>query len=85
MTMMAAIPFVVAAGISFVAINIMTPFLYDLWFNHLAPTFADGVLKTAGNNMFGMWQIMSFIVPGLIIIWGFAVAHNKTVREEEAF
>ena len=85
MTMMAAIPFVVAAGITFVAINIMTPFLYDLWFNNLALSVAQDDLRASGDRIFGMWQIMSFIVPGLIIIWGFAVAHNKTVREEEQF
>lgn len=85
MTVMAAIPFVVAAGITFVAINVMTPFLYDLWFNNLSTTFEDTSLKQAGDNIFGMWQIMSFVVPGLIIIWGFAVAHNKNVREEQQF
>ena len=82
MSLLSMIPFVVAAGIVFITINIMTPILYEFWFNNLQSQ-TTGALTLAGDRAFGMWQIMSYIVPGLIILWGFALAQRQRVSERQ--
>ena len=80
MVLLTILPFVVAACIVFVTINVMTPFLYEMWFNNLDDQNTSS-LRAVGDNVFFMWQIMGYIVPGLIIMGGFAAAQRKSVRE----
>jgi hypothetical protein len=81
MALLIILPFVVAAAVVFIVLNVMTPFLYDVWFNELQ-SMNDGNLRLAGDRAFFMWQIMGYIVPGLLIMGGFAAAHRKSVREQ---
>lgn len=74
---------ILMAGVTFVVINFMTPFLYDFWYNNLSDDVDDSTLRSAGNNAFSAFQIMSFVVPGIIILFGFAQAFRKVPNESE--
>ncbi len=74
---------IVMAGVTFVVINFMTPFLYDFWYVQLDDQVTDSTLEQAGNNAFSAFQIMSFVVPGIIILFGFAQAFRKVPNESE--
>lgn len=78
---MQVINFVFFAAVTFVAIQTMTPFLYDFWYGQLRDQVTSGTLLSAGDAMFGSWQVMSMVVPGLIIIWGVVQANNKRPQE----
>lgn len=69
------------AGITFVVINFMTPFMYDFWYVQLDDQVTDSSLRSAGNNAFTAFQIMAFVVPGIIILFGFAQAFRKVPNE----
>lgn len=84
MAFLTTVLFVLAAGIVFVTINVMTPFLYDLWYNELRAQ-SDSSLTSAGDNAFSAWQVMSYVVPGIIIIYGVAYANRKSVSESELY
>lgn len=84
MVFMTTILFVVAAGVVFITIQVMTPFLYDMWFNNLrAENSTESIVW--GDNIFGSWQVMSYIVPGLIILWGIILANQKRTQETRRF
>ena len=81
MALLIIIPFVVAAAVVFLTINIMTPVLYDMWFNQLQDQ-NDTESAAIGDRAFFMFQIMGYLVPGIIIMSGFAAAHRKSVRDQ---
>lgn len=72
--------FVVAAVITFAVIFAMTPVVYSIWYDNLRD-MNSGTLQAAGDTFFSNYQILAFIVPGLIIVWGFVVAVRKRVEE----
>lgn len=72
---------ILTAGITFVVINFMTPFLYDMWYGNLSDQVTDSSLVTSGNNAFSAFQIMAYVVPGIIILFGFAQAFRKVPNE----
>lgn len=79
---------VVVAAVIFVSINVMTPFLYTVWHDNLTPQLRNSTnsnvttMTTAGNNLFTSWQIMGYLVPGIIIAYGFAQAVYKGTRDD---
>lgn len=72
--------FVAAAVITFLVILAMTPIVYNIWFNNLRD-MNEGTLQAAGDTFFANFQILSFLVPGLIIVWGFVVAVRKRAQD----
>ena len=74
--------FVLVAAVIFVSINILTPFLYDVWYNNLSTGVTNTTLKTAGNNLFTTWTILGYIIPGIIIAYGFATAARQGSRDQ---
>lgn len=79
---MQVLAFVLAAIVIFVTIQLMSPFLYELWFDNFRNMVPSGSwAETAGDRVFASWQIMSFIVPGILIMWGFMLANRKRVQE----
>lgn len=79
--LMQIMTFVVFAGITFLAIQFMTPILYDFWFGNLRDQVTQASLLTAGDLMFGSWKLLSYIVPGIIILWGILLANQKRPTE----
>jgi len=80
---MTVLAFVLAATVIFVTIQLMSPFLYDLWYENLRDMVAPGNLQDAGDRIFASWQIMSFVVPGILMMWGFMIANRKRVQEAQ--
>ena len=72
--------FVVAGVITFAVIFAMSPVVYSIWFDNLRD-YNTGTLRAAGDTFFSNYQMLSFIVPGLIIVWGFVVAVRKRAQE----
>lgn len=86
--LMQIMTFVVFAGITFLAIQFMTPMLYDFWYNILRPDIADNgtstlnsSLLTSGDLMFSSWKLLSYVIPGIIILWGILLANQKRPQE----
>ena len=76
--------FVVAAVITFAVIFAMAPTAYMIWFDNLRDMNTGPVgdrMQAVGDTFFSNFQILSFVVPGLIIVWGFVVAVRKRVEE----
>jgi len=82
--------FVAAAAIVFITMYVMTPFLYTIW--HGSGMLSDQVknstqvsqtqLRVAGDNLYNAWKIMNYVVPGIIIAWGFATAARAGTQEQ---
>jgi len=76
------IRFILAAVITMVAINLFSPMIYRLWFEQLRQQNANyPQLQTAGDVFFGNFLILSWVVLGLIIMWGIVVAQRKRVQQ----
>jgi hypothetical protein len=75
------IKFVTAAAITMVAINIFSPIVYRMWFQELRPTVTQDRLLDAGDVFFSNFLILSWVVLGLIIMWGIVVAQRKRVQQ----
>jgi len=78
-----AVRFILAAGLVFLVINIFAPLIYDVWYINLRDGVTNIRLQNAGDTFFGNFLILSYVVPGLIIAWGFLVAQNKRVVDRE--
>ena len=72
--------FIVAAVITFAVIFAASPIVYSIWYDNLRD-MNTGTLRDAGDTFFSNYMILSFVVPGLIIVWGFVVAVRKRVEE----
>ena len=72
--------FVVAGVITFAVIFAMTPVVYSIWYDNLRE-MNSGTLQEAGDTFFSNYMVLAFVVPGLIIVWGFVVAVRKRVEE----
>lgn len=86
--LMQIMTFVVFAGITFLAIQFMTPILYNFWFDIMRPDIEDNgttslntTLLNAGDLMFGSWKLLSYVIPGIIILWGILLANQKRPQE----
>lgn len=79
------IRYIVATATTFAVIFVMSPIIYNIWHLNLRntiPNTAYGLqLMTVGDTFFENFRILAFIVPGLIIVWGFVVAQRKRVQE----
>lgn len=73
--------FILAAVVTFAVIFVMSPVLYSIWFDYLRD-FNTGSLRDSGDTFFSNYLIMAFLIPGLIIVWGFVSAIRKRVEEE---
>lgn len=83
--------FVAAAAIVFITMYVMTPFLYTIW--HGSGMLSDQVtnstqvsqtqLRKAGDNLYNAWKIMNYVVPGIIIAWGFSTAARTGTQEQD--
>jgi len=84
---MQVMTFVVFAGITFLAIQFMTPMLYDFWFLNLRDNVSGNTsslgttLLNAGDLMFSSWKVLSYVIPGIIILWGILLANQKRPQE----
>lgn len=74
---------VLAAGTIFVILNVTTPIVYSVWYDNLRAGVTFSNLQTTGDIFFGNFLIMSYVVPGIIIIWGFITAQRKRIQEVE--
>lgn len=84
MVFLTTLLFIVAAATTFVVIFTVTPFMYEMWYDNLRDQNSPA-MQAAGDRIFGAWQVMTFIVPGLLIIAGIAVANRKRAIEESEF
>lgn len=81
---------ILAAAIVFIVINVMTPFLYTTWHSELTPQLKNSTnsnvttMTNAGNNLFNSWTIMGYLVPGILIAYGFAQAVYKGTRTDQS-
>ena len=83
MVFLSVIILIATAATVFITIQFMTPFLYDLWFNNLRTMVAAGTLRDAGDNAFNVsWVVMSYVVPGLLILWAIILGNRKRASEE---
>lgn len=73
--------FVAAAVVTFLVIFAMSPIVYTIWYGNLR-AMNSGTLLAAGDTFFSNFLILSFVVPGLIIMWGLVVAVRKRVEEQ---
>lgn len=76
--------YVLAAVITFAVIFVTAPIAYTIWYGSLR-SMNSGTLLNAGDLFFANFQIMSFVVPGIIIMWGFLVAVRKRAQEQEQY
>ena len=81
------IEYVIAAGLAFVMIFILTPFVYTFWFDEMRPmvpntAYSNRYLLPAGDLLFKYWEILGFLVPAIIIGWGFASAARTGTQEQ---
>lgn len=65
---------------------VLSPFIYSFWYDNLRPmvpntTYAVKLLF-AGDMLFRYWQILGYLIPGIIIAWGFADAARTGTQEE---
>lgn len=85
--------FVAAAGIVFITLYVTAPIVYDMWYNNMRDDIQTAIttnpqhtflplLLTGGDRLFGSFMIMGYVIPGVIIAWGFATAARKRVRED---
>ena len=82
MVFMPVVILVATAASVFITIQLATPILYDIWFNNLRNMVAAGNLRDAGDNAFNVsWVIMSYVVPGLLILWAIVLANRKRAVE----
>ncbi len=72
--------FIVAAVVTFAVIFAISPVVYSIWYDNLRE-MNSGTLQEAGDTFFSNYMILAFVVPGLIIVWGFVVAVRKRVEE----
>lgn len=79
--LMQIMTFVTFAGITFLAIQFMTPILYDFWFDNLRDQVTQEGLRSSGDLMFSSWKLLSFVIPGIIILWGLLLANQKRPQE----
>lgn len=85
--LMQIMTFVIFAGITFLAIQFMTPVLYHFWYDNMRDNVARNTstlgvsLLNAGDLMFGSWKLLSYIIPGIIILWGILLANQKRPQE----
>lgn len=74
---------VLAAASVFVVLNITTPIVYSVWYDNLRAGVTFSNLQAVGDIYFGNFLIMSYVVPGIILIWGFIIAQRKRVQQTE--
>ena len=85
--LMQILTFVTFAGITFLAIQFMTPILYHFWYDIMRDNVAENQsalgssLLGAGDLMFGSWKLLSYVIPGIIILWGILLANQKRPQE----
>lgn len=73
--------FVVAAGSIFVILNVTLPLAYDMWYNQLREQTVGDNWQLIGDVFFSNFLILTYVIPGIVIIWGFVVAQRKRVQE----
>ena len=75
------IRFIFAAALIFLTLFFTAPIVYTIWFDNLRstiPTTTYGnTMIAAGDGFFSSYKILIFVIPVLIIIWGFADAARK--------
>lgn len=81
--------YIAVAAVIFITINLMTPFLYNVWYVNLTPELRNSTnsnvntMTSAGNHLFNSWEILGYLVPGIIIAYGFAQAVYKGTRDDQ--
>lgn len=74
-----------AAAIIFITVFVTAPIVYTVWFDSLRDTIPStsygNMLKAAGDLFFQSYQILGYLVVGIIIAWGFSVAARKGTQE----
>jgi len=74
-----------AAGIIFLTIFVTAPMVYTIWFDNLRLSMPDtpygNSLKGTGDLFFSSYKILGYLVVGVVIAYGFAVAARKGVQE----
>lgn len=81
------IQYVIFAGLIFIMFFILTPFVYTFWFDQFKPmvpntVYANHYLLPAGDLLFRYWQIFGYLIPGIVIGWGFASAARSGTQEQ---
>lgn len=78
--------FIIAAAIVFIIIFVTGPVLYTVWFdnlrNDIPNTTYGNRLASIGDLYFSEYQILGFLVPGIIIAWGFAAAASRGAQTD---
>ena len=82
------IQFVIVSALIMITFFALSPFIYAIWHDTLRPmvpnTAYSQKLLIAGDNLFKFWMVLGFMIPGIIIGWGFAEAARTGTQEQGA-
>lgn len=83
------IQYLEAAAITFILLLILGPIVYGFWFVsgvrdmvNTSTSFGKK-LQFAGDMFFRMFQVLGYLIPGIIIGWGFAAAARTGTQEQQ--
>jgi hypothetical protein len=79
--------FIFVAALTFISIFITAPIVYTFWFDNLKPmlpaTAYGHTMGVAGDLFFSVYQILGYVVPAIIIAWGFANSARKGTSQTQ--
>lgn len=82
------IQYVITAGIIFILFFILSPILYSVWFDNFRDMIFVGSpfgerMRTVGDILFGNFMILGYLIPAILIGWGFAEAARTGTQQEQ--
>lgn len=84
------IQYIYTAGIIFVLFFILSPILYSVWYDNFrsmvntSNSFGQR-MQAAGDVLFKNFMILGYLIPGIIIGWGFAAAARTGTQEANTY
>jgi uncharacterized membrane protein len=80
------INFVITSALILITFFVLSPFIYTFWNDSLRPlvpnTAYANKLIIAGDLLFKYWMVLGYLIPGLVIGWGFAEAARTGTQEQ---
>lgn len=80
------IQYILVSGLILITFFLLSPFVYSFWYDQLRPMVPNTAyaqkLLFAGDLLFNYWMLFGYLVPGIIIAWGFAAAARTGTQEQ---
>jgi uncharacterized membrane protein len=80
------INFVITSALILITFFVLSPFIYAIWNDTLKPLVPNTAyavkLIFAGDLLFRYWMVLGYLIPGLVIGWGFAEAARIGTQEQ---